>query len=66
MTDMPTRIEEFKTAMAKDWETYHATYECSDDEDLAEMLVEGKTLEGALALAKKDTDRFNEMQSNCY
>ncbi len=62
-----TTVEEFQAAMAQDWETYHATYECSDDEELQEMLDEaGGDLEAALKLAKADTDLFNEMQSNCY
>lgn len=60
-------ITEFRDAMAKDWETYHATYETSEDSDLAEMLEEaGGDLTAALKLAKKATDLWNEMQSNCY
>ena len=62
-----TTVNEFRTAMAKDWETYHATYECSDDDDLQDMLDRAKgDLDKALKLAKADTDFFNEMASNCY
>ena len=60
-------VDQFRAAMAKDWGTYHATYECSEDEDLADMLerADGK-LDRALELAKEQTDLWNEMQSNCY
>jgi len=64
---MPVTPEDFRTAMAADWEKYHATYECSDDSDLQQILDKAKgNLKKALKLAKADTDFFNEMQSNCY
>ena len=59
--------QELQDAMAKDWETYHATYETHDKADLAELIAgTDGTLEAALAAAKAHTDFWNEMQSNCY
>ena len=59
-------IKEFRDAMNADWETYHMVAECADDARLAEMLDEAGDVPGALALAKDETDTWNEARSNCF
>ena len=59
-------VEDFKAAMSKDWEVYHAYYETTDDEDMQRDLAEAGSLKKALKVAKGATDFFNEMQGNCY
>lgn len=56
------QIQEFKTRMDAEWETYHWVRETHDDAELAEIIDREGSVDAALADAKDTTDLLNEQQ----